>query len=176
MYCLSHHHRFSRAVCIDVFHQVWLLPVLDAVKVSPLIDKVSDHKDFKKLLRTRTNVLVLYTKTGEMPHGCAAEIWRIRNLFGCCPVMLKKSGAGTWRASPRSELRGQQQQYLSWKLPKNHLLEFQNYKEKRILQSKSVNQQRFLPAISQSLMQCVPADRNSPPISIFLRGMHMQAG
>uniref|UniRef100_A0A3B3XWP0 Thioredoxin domain-containing protein n=1 Tax=Poecilia mexicana TaxID=48701 RepID=A0A3B3XWP0_9TELE len=36
---------------------------LAAVKVSPLIDKVSDHKDFKKLLRTRTNVLVLYTKT-----------------------------------------------------------------------------------------------------------------
>uniref|UniRef100_A0A8C6LES3 Protein disulfide isomerase family A member 5 n=1 Tax=Nothobranchius furzeri TaxID=105023 RepID=A0A8C6LES3_NOTFU len=31
--------------------------------VSPLIEKVSDHKDFKKLLRTRTNVLVLYTKT-----------------------------------------------------------------------------------------------------------------
>uniref|UniRef100_A0A665WHT2 Protein disulfide-isomerase A5 n=1 Tax=Echeneis naucrates TaxID=173247 RepID=A0A665WHT2_ECHNA len=33
------------------------------LKVSPLIEKVSDHKDFKKLLRTRTNVLVLYTKT-----------------------------------------------------------------------------------------------------------------
>uniref|UniRef100_A0A8C9U355 Protein disulfide-isomerase A5 n=1 Tax=Scleropages formosus TaxID=113540 RepID=A0A8C9U355_SCLFO len=32
-----------------------------AVKVSPLIEKVSDHKDFKKLLRTRTNVLILYT-------------------------------------------------------------------------------------------------------------------
>uniref|UniRef100_A0A7N5ZZH9 Thioredoxin domain-containing protein n=1 Tax=Anabas testudineus TaxID=64144 RepID=A0A7N5ZZH9_ANATE len=46
-----------------VFHQVWLLPVLHAVKVSPLIEKVSDHKDFKKLLRTRTNVLVVYTKT-----------------------------------------------------------------------------------------------------------------
>uniref|UniRef100_A0A671XFB3 Protein disulfide isomerase family A, member 5 n=1 Tax=Sparus aurata TaxID=8175 RepID=A0A671XFB3_SPAAU len=42
---------------------VWLLPVLEAVKVSPLIEQVSDHKDFKKLLRTRTNVLVLYTKT-----------------------------------------------------------------------------------------------------------------
>uniref|UniRef100_A0A8C6UCM5 Protein disulfide-isomerase A5 n=1 Tax=Neogobius melanostomus TaxID=47308 RepID=A0A8C6UCM5_9GOBI len=42
---------------------VWLLPLLDAVKVSPLIEKVSDHKDFKKLLRTRTNVLVLYTKS-----------------------------------------------------------------------------------------------------------------
>uniref|UniRef100_A0A8C7MTY8 Protein disulfide isomerase family A, member 5 n=1 Tax=Oncorhynchus kisutch TaxID=8019 RepID=A0A8C7MTY8_ONCKI len=31
--------------------------------VSPLIEKVSEHKDFKKLLRTRTNVLVLYTKS-----------------------------------------------------------------------------------------------------------------
>uniref|UniRef100_A0A1A8FWA8 Protein disulfide-isomerase A5 n=2 Tax=Nothobranchius korthausae TaxID=1143690 RepID=A0A1A8FWA8_9TELE len=42
---------------------VCLLSLLEAVKVSPLIEKVSDHKDFKKLLRTRTNVLVLYTKT-----------------------------------------------------------------------------------------------------------------
>lgn len=47
---------------------MWLLPVLEAVKVSPLIEKVSDHKDFKKLLRTRTNVLVLYTKTGQRGH------------------------------------------------------------------------------------------------------------
>lgn len=44
--------------------KLWLLPALEAVKVSPLIEKVSDHKDFKKLLRTRTNVLVLYTKSG----------------------------------------------------------------------------------------------------------------
>uniref|UniRef100_A0A8C1YIA6 Protein disulfide-isomerase A5 n=1 Tax=Cyprinus carpio TaxID=7962 RepID=A0A8C1YIA6_CYPCA len=36
---------------------------LSAAKVSPLIEKVSDHKDFKKLLRTRTNVLVLYTRS-----------------------------------------------------------------------------------------------------------------
>uniref|UniRef100_A0A8C7MU06 Protein disulfide isomerase family A, member 5 n=1 Tax=Oncorhynchus kisutch TaxID=8019 RepID=A0A8C7MU06_ONCKI len=44
--------------------QVCLVPVLQAaVKVSPLIEKVSEHKDFKKLLRTRTNVLVLYTKS-----------------------------------------------------------------------------------------------------------------
>uniref|UniRef100_A0A672IME7 Thioredoxin domain-containing protein n=1 Tax=Salarias fasciatus TaxID=181472 RepID=A0A672IME7_SALFA len=42
---------------------VWLLSALEAVKVSPLIEKVGDHKDLKKLLRTRTNVLVLYTKT-----------------------------------------------------------------------------------------------------------------
>lgn len=44
--------------------KLWLLPALEAVKVSPLIEKVSDHKDFKKLLRTRTNILVLYTKSG----------------------------------------------------------------------------------------------------------------
>uniref|UniRef100_A0A8C7LZ66 Protein disulfide isomerase family A, member 5 n=1 Tax=Oncorhynchus mykiss TaxID=8022 RepID=A0A8C7LZ66_ONCMY len=43
---------------------VCLASVLQAaVKVSPLIEKVSDHKDLKKLLRTRSNVLVLYTKS-----------------------------------------------------------------------------------------------------------------
>ncbi|CAN9498488.1 unnamed protein product [Ophioblennius macclurei] len=42
---------------------VWLFSALEAAKVSPLIERVGDHKDFKKLLRTRTNVLVLYTKT-----------------------------------------------------------------------------------------------------------------
>ncbi|MGH0156236.1 UNVERIFIED_CONTAM: hypothetical protein FKN15_065286 [Acipenser sinensis] len=31
--------------------------------MSPLIETVSDHKDFKKLLRTRTNVLILYSKS-----------------------------------------------------------------------------------------------------------------
>ncbi|XP_056292474.1 protein disulfide-isomerase A5 [Pseudoliparis swirei] len=40
---------------------VCLLPLLQTLKVSPLIEKVSDHKDFRKLLRTRTNVLVLFT-------------------------------------------------------------------------------------------------------------------
>ncbi|XP_067265203.1 protein disulfide-isomerase A5 [Chanodichthys erythropterus] len=38
---------------------------LQAAKVSPLIERVNDHKDFKKLLRTRTNVLVLYTKSAS---------------------------------------------------------------------------------------------------------------
>lgn len=56
---------YFMAICVYIFHQVCLLPVLEAVKVSPLIEKVNDHKDFKKLLRTRTNVLVLYTKTGR---------------------------------------------------------------------------------------------------------------
>uniref|UniRef100_A0A4W5NP88 Protein disulfide isomerase family A, member 5 n=1 Tax=Hucho hucho TaxID=62062 RepID=A0A4W5NP88_9TELE len=52
--------RLSVHLCL----QVCLVSVLQAaVKVSPLIEKVSDHKDFKKLLRTRTNVLVLYTKS-----------------------------------------------------------------------------------------------------------------
>ncbi|TRY84850.1 hypothetical protein DNTS_002288 [Danionella cerebrum] len=44
---------------------VALSTALQPVKVSPLIEKVSDHKDFKKLLRTRTNVLVLYTKSAS---------------------------------------------------------------------------------------------------------------
>ncbi|XP_042640335.1 LOW QUALITY PROTEIN: protein disulfide-isomerase A5 [Tyto alba] len=34
-----------------------------SLKVSPLIEKISDHKDFKKLLRTRNNILVLYSKS-----------------------------------------------------------------------------------------------------------------
>lgn len=51
------------SVCSLLF-KLWLLPALEAAKVSPLIEKVGDHKDFKKLLRTRTNVLVLYTKSG----------------------------------------------------------------------------------------------------------------
>ena len=62
------------------FCQVGLASVLEAVKVSPLIEKVSDHKDFKKLLRTRTNVLVLYTKTGEMFSHC--HIGLVER--GCC--------------------------------------------------------------------------------------------
>ncbi|KAG5851624.1 hypothetical protein ANANG_G00053620 [Anguilla anguilla] len=48
---------------------VWAASVLQAVKVSPLIERVSEHKDFKKLLRTRTNVLILYTKSGSSGDG-----------------------------------------------------------------------------------------------------------
>ncbi|KAJ8407136.1 hypothetical protein AAFF_G00288120, partial [Aldrovandia affinis] len=48
---------------------MWAVSVLQAVKVSPLIEKVSDHKDFKKLLRTRTNVLILYTKSATSGDG-----------------------------------------------------------------------------------------------------------
>lgn len=52
----------SLLLCLS---QVVLVSTLQAVKVSPLIERISDHKEFKKLLRTRTNVLVLYTKSGE---------------------------------------------------------------------------------------------------------------
>ncbi|MFT7815062.1 hypothetical protein AGIG_G20748 [Arapaima gigas] len=45
--------------------------VLQAAKLSPLIERISDHKDFRKLLRTRTNVLVIYTKSGQF-FSCAA--------------------------------------------------------------------------------------------------------
>ena len=68
------------------FRQVWLASVLEAVKVSPLIEKVSDHKDFKKLLRTRTNVLVLYTKTGEMFIHCHIG-WVERGMLFLTQVM-----------------------------------------------------------------------------------------
>lgn len=67
-------------VNVCVFHQVWLLSVLEAVKVSPLIEKVSDHKDFKKLLRTRTNVLVLYTETGQRRQPSRRDRYTI---YGC---------------------------------------------------------------------------------------------
>lgn len=44
---------------------VWVvLPAwLSSTKVSSLIEKISDPKDLKKLLRTRNNVLVLYSKS-----------------------------------------------------------------------------------------------------------------
>uniref|UniRef100_A0A3Q3XBY1 Protein disulfide-isomerase A5 n=1 Tax=Mola mola TaxID=94237 RepID=A0A3Q3XBY1_MOLML len=59
----SHTNLSVTQMCWLLLDFVWLLPVMEALKVSPVIEKVSDHKDFKKLLRTRTNVLVLYTKT-----------------------------------------------------------------------------------------------------------------
>ncbi|XP_027020414.1 protein disulfide-isomerase A5 [Tachysurus fulvidraco] len=60
----SRYGRRRREVEMYIFLcMVVVVATLQAVKVSPLIERVSDHKDFKKLLRTRTNVLVLYTKT-----------------------------------------------------------------------------------------------------------------
>uniref|UniRef100_H0XML1 Protein disulfide-isomerase A5 n=1 Tax=Otolemur garnettii TaxID=30611 RepID=H0XML1_OTOGA len=51
-------------------HSLWLfdpqvvLPTrLSSTKVSSLIERISDPKDLKKLLRTRNNVLVLYSKS-----------------------------------------------------------------------------------------------------------------
>uniref|UniRef100_A0A8C9UF55 Protein disulfide isomerase family A member 5 n=1 Tax=Serinus canaria TaxID=9135 RepID=A0A8C9UF55_SERCA len=54
--------------CRDVHVWMWtaFLPAfVYSLKVSPLIEKITDHKDFKKLLRTRNNVLVLYSKSGK---------------------------------------------------------------------------------------------------------------
>ncbi|CAI9531853.1 unnamed protein product [Staurois parvus] len=54
-----------------------LLPVLilplcyAALRLSPLIEKINDHKDFKKLLRTRNNVLVLYSQSA---HGAERQL------------------------------------------------------------------------------------------------------
>uniref|UniRef100_A0A8C5JTB5 Protein disulfide-isomerase A5 n=1 Tax=Junco hyemalis TaxID=40217 RepID=A0A8C5JTB5_JUNHY len=47
----------------SLFPQAFLPAFVHSLKVSPLIEKISDHKDFKKLLRTRNNVLVLYSKS-----------------------------------------------------------------------------------------------------------------
>lgn len=47
--------------------QVVLPGWLSSTKVSSLIERISDPKDLKKLLRTRNNVLVLYSKSGECP-------------------------------------------------------------------------------------------------------------
>ncbi|MEE6515836.1 hypothetical protein FKM82_024919, partial [Ascaphus truei] len=43
--------------------QVLLPSCFLSAKISPLIEKISEHKDLKKLLRTRNNVLVLYSKS-----------------------------------------------------------------------------------------------------------------
>ncbi|XP_075037249.1 protein disulfide-isomerase A5 [Mixophyes fleayi] len=49
-----------------LLHVLVILPsILLSLKISPLIEKISDHKDFKKLLRTRNNVLVLYSKSAQ---------------------------------------------------------------------------------------------------------------
>ncbi|MFT7815063.1 protein disulfide-isomerase A5-like isoform X2 [Arapaima gigas] len=52
-------------MCIFLIFQVCSAVVLQAAKLSPLIERISDHKDFRKLLRTRTNVLVIYTKSDK---------------------------------------------------------------------------------------------------------------
>lgn len=56
---------FVTDVSGSLFPQAFLPAFAFSLKVSPLIEKISDHKDFKKLLRTRNNVLVLYSKSGK---------------------------------------------------------------------------------------------------------------
>lgn len=51
--------------------QVVLPTWLSSAKFSSLIERISDPKDLKKLLRTRNNVLVLYSKSGE----CLSWAW-----------------------------------------------------------------------------------------------------
>lgn len=51
---------------------------LSSTKVSSLIERVSDPKDLKKLLRTRNNVLVLYSKSGEWPLQTLGSSIRVR--------------------------------------------------------------------------------------------------
>lgn len=61
---------------------------LSSTKVSSLIAKISDPKDLKKLLRTRNNVLVLYSKSGECPFWpWSRPLW-----IGCNGVGLDRVG------------------------------------------------------------------------------------
>ncbi|EDK97882.1 protein disulfide isomerase associated 5, isoform CRA_d [Mus musculus] len=46
-------------LAIGVVLPTWL----SSTKVSSLIERISDPKDLKKLLRTRNNVLVLYSES-----------------------------------------------------------------------------------------------------------------
>uniref|UniRef100_A0A4W3K922 Protein disulfide-isomerase A5 n=1 Tax=Callorhinchus milii TaxID=7868 RepID=A0A4W3K922_CALMI len=62
---------------------------LMAAKVSPLIEKVEDHKEFKKLVRTRNNVLVVYSKS-----AAAAE--RSLKLLSDVAEAVKGQGTIAW--------------------------------------------------------------------------------
>uniref|UniRef100_A0A8C5U078 Protein disulfide isomerase family A member 5 n=1 Tax=Malurus cyaneus samueli TaxID=2593467 RepID=A0A8C5U078_9PASS len=66
---------------------VWVILTswLSLSSVSPLIEKISDHKDFKKLLRTRNNVLVLYSKSGKL----LVFIFFMSHLFVASKVCTK---------------------------------------------------------------------------------------
>ncbi|KAG8432139.1 hypothetical protein GDO86_016681 [Hymenochirus boettgeri] len=57
---------WRRKMMVPVVLLIIFPSVLLSIKVSPLIEKISDHKDFKKLLRTRNNVLVLYSKSASV--------------------------------------------------------------------------------------------------------------
>lgn len=58
---VSFHFSFSFVLSLQTIFPACLL----SAKMSPLIEKISDQKDFKKLLRTRNNILVLYSKSCE---------------------------------------------------------------------------------------------------------------
>lgn len=58
---------------------------LSSTKVSSLIERISDPKDLKKLLRTRNNVLVLYSESGE---------WLLQTCQGMCGGTAKERTRG----------------------------------------------------------------------------------
>ena len=71
--------------------QVVLPTWLSSTKFSSLIERISDPKDLKKLLRTRNNVLVLYSKSGECPS------WPWGHRQGCGGMERKERGQ-KWEA------------------------------------------------------------------------------
>ncbi|GCB79127.1 hypothetical protein scyTo_0017840 [Scyliorhinus torazame] len=71
---------------------------LMAAKVSPLIEKVDDHKELKKLTRTRNNVLVLYSKS-------AATAERPLKLLSDVAEAVKGQGTIAWVDCGNSESR-----------------------------------------------------------------------
>ncbi|XP_048340459.1 protein disulfide-isomerase A5 [Sphaerodactylus townsendi] len=73
-------------------------PFLLTAKMSPLIEKISDQKDFKKLLRTRNNVLVLYSKS-----SAAAE--SSLSLLSDVAQAVKGRGTISWIDCSDSESR-----------------------------------------------------------------------
>lgn len=98
-----------------------------SLKVSPLIEKISDHKDFKKLLRTRNNILALYSKSGksyfiiffDVTALCAqpgARVWTSVCTFGylctcsddlaVCPYLLSVQRCLMWLPGATTWLQG----------------------------------------------------------------------
>ncbi|XP_032880758.1 protein disulfide-isomerase A5 isoform X2 [Amblyraja radiata] len=76
-----------------------LLPLcLRAAKVSPLIEKIDDQKELKKLTRTRNNVLILFSKS-----GAAAE--RPLKLLSDVAEAVKGQGTIAWVDCGNSDSR-----------------------------------------------------------------------
>uniref|UniRef100_A0A673JZD7 Protein disulfide-isomerase A5-like n=1 Tax=Sinocyclocheilus rhinocerous TaxID=307959 RepID=A0A673JZD7_9TELE len=116
-------------LCISIFtflcKFLFMSSALQAAKVSPLIEKVSDHKDFKKLLRTRTNVLVLYTKSassgdahlkllsdvaqavkgqGTIAWGCGAGEGMKGHIYSMVAFLKDPAGAPLWEENPEAKV------------------------------------------------------------------------